>query len=168
MNVKFLFILCLIYVSCGIDQTERKIDLQKSEEIIPLMEELSIDRLELREGNLVINDTLLLSSSPNINSLTDSRWTAHQMRIEEWIENKRIKQETMTDLNNLMTNSKNLRIIKEREVYFFNEGSWIDADWGKAYSIHNISSQKPDYLFDKVQEIKAINDQPNWYEYYAD
>ncbi|MFD0975357.1 hypothetical protein [Salinimicrobium gaetbulicola] len=168
MNVKFLFILCLICVSCGIDRTERKIDLQQSEEIILMMEEFSIDRLELREGNLIINDTLLLSNSSSVYSSTDPRWTAHQMKIEEWIKNKKIKQETLTALFSLMTNSKNQRIVKEREVYFFNEGSWIDADWGKAYSIHNISSKKPDFSFDNVQEIKTIDDRPNWYEYYAD
>ena len=168
MKVKYLLILGLILVSCGLDRTGREIDLQKNEEIIPFMNGLSINRLELREGNLVVNDTLLQFNSSSVDSLPDSQWTAHKMKLQEWVENRRISSDKMTDLKNLMTTSNNLRIIREKGTFFFSESSWIGADWGKAYSINNIIPKKTDFAFDRVQEIKPVDEQPNWYEYYVD
>src|SRR5690606_7461834 len=157
-----------IFLSCGTDRTEREIDLQKSEQIIPYMENLFIDRLELYEDNLIVNDTLVQFNSSPADSINSSRWTAHQMSIYEWVLKREISSESMTDLKKLMMSSKNLRVVREKEVYFFSEGSWIDADWGKAYSIHDISSKHSDFTFDQIQEIKAISNRRNWFEYYAD
>src|SRR5690606_6776708 len=125
MRAKSFFLLCLIFLSCGTDRTEREIDLQKSEQIIPYMENLSINRLELYEDNLIVNDTLVKFSSSSADSNNSSRWTAHQMTMKEWVEKKEISPESMTDLKKLMMSSKNLRVVREKEVYFFSEGSWI-------------------------------------------
>ena len=168
MKTKSFYILCLIFLSCGTDRTEREIDLPKSEQIIPYLENLSINRLELYEDNLIVNDTLVQFNSSSADSINNSRWTAHGMTMDEWVEKKEITPESLTDLKKLMMSSKNLRVVREKEDYFFSEGSWIDADWGKAYSIQEISSKHSDFTFDQIREIKAISNRPNWYEYYAD
>ena len=136
--------------------------------IIDDMNKYSFDKVFMDSNNyLIINDTLLLPDTVGVDSVK-TIWTAHRLSLKDYAKDRNIQSIALDKFKNLMIISNNKRIIKEQNSYFFNEGGWIDSDFGKVFSKSKIEDKEKDFKFDRVQEIKAILDKPNWYEYYAD
>ena len=90
------------------------------------------------------------------------------MDLTDWVETKNQNKDSLIVLRDLMINSSNKRIIKDNESYFFNEGGWIDSDFGKVFSESDITGKLDKFKFDRVKEIEPIPNLENWYTYYAD
>lgn len=164
---KYFFILLLNFsiLACDESSLVREIDLEKSEQLIESIDHLNIKSLVLSDQNLIIDDTLIVMNPDSLNSPIFYR---HQMSLEEWESKKRLPKETLTKVLHLMNESSNNRIVKENKAYFFNEGGWIDSDFGKVYSKQELEGKAKDFKFGRVQEIKPFGEKQNWYVYYAD
>ena len=148
-------------------QYENHIDVAKTEqELIPKLKEITFKRLVLNNSLLVIDDTLLLfdddTTTHAFGFLRDT------LRMDQWTNEKQISEELMVAIKMLLNETSNYRAINENDAYFFSEGGWIDSNWGKAYSVDDISDKEESFKFDRVQDIDPIRGKPNWYEYYAD
>ena len=164
---KYFFILLLSFsiLACHENSHVREIDLEKSEQLIEYIDHLSIESLVLSDQNLIINDTLILINPDSLNNPVFHR---HQMSLEEWESKKRLPKGTLAKVLNLMNESSNKSIVKENKAYFFNEGGWIDSEFGKVYSKQELVGKAKDFKFERVQEIKPFGKKQSWYVYYAD
>lgn len=167
-NTLIIGLVIVLLNSCGIDNNLRQIDIDKSMLIIEKMEHLQIHRLTLNYNDLIINDTLIYLDSIAKDTISNRPWTKAQIDIGDWIILKKQHKDSLIILRDLMKNSANKRIIKDNESFFFNEGGWIDSDFGKVYSKTNITDQLDKFTFDRVKEIEPIPNLKNWYTYYAD
>lgn len=172
MKINFIYIFItlspILFSSCAGDVNIRQIKMDESLMIIDDMNKYSFDKVFMDSNNyLIINDTLLLPDTVGVDSVK-TIWTAHRLSLKDYAKDRNIQSIALDKFKNLMIISNNKRIIKEQNSYFFNEGGWIDSDFGKVFSKSKIEDKEKDFKFDRVQEIKAILDKPNWYEYYAD
>ncbi len=148
-------------------QHENHIDMTKTEqELIPKLEEIPFKKLALNNSLLIIDDTLLLfDNDTTTNAFVFLRDT---LTVAQWTNDKQVSKELMVAIKMLLKETSNYRIVNENNTYFFVEGGWIDSNWGKAYSVGDISDGEESFKFDRVQDIDLIRGKPNWYEYYAD
>ena len=162
--IPFLFLIG--FTSCGELDKIDQIDLKKTENLIPILNQFDFNKIELRDEQFVINDTLIKFDT-DISKNIDF-WVKDSTTALNWIQKHNYVLDSLITLRHQIKESKNYQIIKERDVYFFSEGGWIDSNYGKAYSKINIIKAEAKFKFDRVQSIKAINGRPNWYEYFAD
>ena len=167
MRTKLLYIIILYSLSSCVQLSEdENIDIEKTEKLIPLLERLDFSKLELKDGRLIINDTLIKFDSDT--SKNRDIFIADSTSAEMWTKSHKLSTEKLEILKNRILESKNNRINKEDDIYFFSEGGWIDSNYGKAYSKSIINNNKKNYKFNRIQSINPIKEKPNWYIYYAD
>jgi hypothetical protein len=166
MRTNFTHIIILLLLSsCGQSGTVESIDLDKTEKLMPLLDRLKFSKIELVDNALIINDTLIKFSR---NSSNLEIYVADSIAVEDWTKTNKIPKDNLMALKDKIRESRNYRITKESNTYFFSEGGWIDSNFGKAYSKSNINNDETSYKFERIQSIKSIKNKPNWYEYYAD
>ena len=166
MKRELFILLCLVgLISCGQVQNKEVINMEKTEKLIPLLEKFDFSKIELTGNSLVINDTLIRfeNDTTKINI-----FVADSLSLVDWSARNSINQDTVKLLLTRIRESRNKRIIKENNTYFFSEGGWIDSDFGKAYSTTNITDKMDKFKFDRIREIRRLENKKNWYDYYAD
>lgn len=158
-------IISMAMIACDKEASTRGIDLEMSEQIIDYVDQLNISSIVLNDQNLIVNDTLILL---NPDSLTRPLFHEHQISVEDWESRRKVPAGTMEKVLSLINTSSNNRIVKEKEAYFFNEGGWIDSNFGKVYSKHHLTGREKEFKFDRVQELEPLGEIENWYTYKAD
>jgi hypothetical protein len=159
-------IILLVLCSCEQSSKIETIDIDKSEKLIPLLNQLNISKIEIKKEKLILNDTLINFDTDKTKKI--DCWVADTINVMEWIQIHNWKLETITSLKILLKESNNYRIVKENDAYFFSEGGWIDSNYGKAYSKSNLTKGKKIFTIGRLKSIDPIKDKLNWYEYYAD
>lgn len=167
MKQAFIHIIIVFGLCCCSESSkDGTIDLAKSEKLVPLLNRIDFFKIELRDGLLTIDDTLIRFDADTSNKF--NYWIAGSVTAYEWTQNHNLNLDTLTNLKIKINESGNYKIIKELDTYFFSEGGWIDSNYGKAYSKINISKNKEKFKFDRLQSIDPISIRRNWYDYYAD
>lgn len=167
-NISFGLVILLLINSCSSAKNERQIDFEKSTELAEYMENFSIDQLSVhKNGFLQFDNYIILPDSVDKETveinLRDS--LIHQT---DWLRSSKLTEKQLGEIKSLMIESNNEKVNHDNGAFFFMTGSWIDAQWGKAYSKLDISDKVDFFTFERIKEIEPIENKQNWYDYYAD
>jgi hypothetical protein len=154
--------------SCNFEKNERQIDFEKSVELAKYMGDFSINQLAIhRSGFLKVDNYVILPDSVDKDSieigLNDS--LIHQI---DWLKTSDLTKKKLNEIKRLLIDSNNEKINYENGAYFFMTGGWIDAQWGKVYSISDISDKEDFFKFERIKDIDPIENKQNWFDYYID
>ena len=160
-----ILIMTLGLLSCSPNKTD-VIDINKTEKLITLLDQIKFSEIHIAGRQLIVDETLVKLDSTDTSSVNG--YTSDTVELSEWCVKKLYLQDSIVKIHNLIIDSRNHHIIKDNGVYFFVEDGWIDSNWGKAYSLTDITNKADSFKFDRVKSIDKIKTRNNWYNYYAD
>ena len=105
MKINFIYIFItlspILFSSCAGDGNIRQIKMDESLMIIDDMNKYSFDKVFMDRNNyLIINDTLLLPDTVDIDSVK-TIWTAHRLSLKDYAKNRNIESIALDKFKNL-------------------------------------------------------------------
>lgn len=148
------FLLLAVCLACS--KPRPSIDFSELQKMIPVLTSLSFKEIYVRQDGLLLDDFLMLSidSSGHQKIVSDSVYFSGK--------------ESFSRIHYLLVKNGINRLYFDNDAYFFVYGGWIDAQWGLAYSERSLIGKESVFTFDRIQEFEVIEEDFNWYYFYAD